>query len=169
MANDMWNSHHWIGPRGRRVEIEPGKQLIQHHCTRCERDFVEDPPSGERYAVCIAFQFSAASRSDHKTMARGVMSGRSSSPGRRVPEQIDRSPHQVTGSSSPCSLPLPVRSQRHARLHATPRCSRCVPILFRKTASALCPISLPATTEPDLLTQVQGWPLPLSMNLLDML
>jgi hypothetical protein len=54
MASDIWNSHHWVGIRGRRVEIEPGKPLIQHHCSRCERDFVEDPPGGERYAVFVS-------------------------------------------------------------------------------------------------------------------
>jgi hypothetical protein len=47
----VWNSHQWSSAEGRLVEIEPGKSLIQHHCSRCRRDFVEDPPTGERYAV----------------------------------------------------------------------------------------------------------------------
>ena len=54
MASDLWNSHQWSTLRGRRVEIEPGKPLIQHHCSRCERDFVDDTPSGERYAVFVS-------------------------------------------------------------------------------------------------------------------
>ncbi len=54
MGSDKWNSHQWSTLRGRRVEIEPGKPLIQHHCSRCERDFVEAPPSGERYAVFVS-------------------------------------------------------------------------------------------------------------------
>jgi len=54
MPGNIWNSHQWSTLRGRRVEIEPGKPLIQHHCSRCERDFVEDPPSGERYAVFVS-------------------------------------------------------------------------------------------------------------------
>ncbi len=54
MASDIWNSHQWSTLRGRHVEIEAGKPLIQHHCSRCDRDFVEDPPSGERYAVFVS-------------------------------------------------------------------------------------------------------------------
>ena len=54
MDRDVWNSHRWASPRGRKVEIEPGNPLVQHHCTRCARDFVEDPSSGERHAVFIS-------------------------------------------------------------------------------------------------------------------
>jgi hypothetical protein len=58
MDRDVWNSHKWSSAKGRSVEIEPGKPLIQHHCSRCRRDFVEDPPTGERYAVYVSvFQF----------------------------------------------------------------------------------------------------------------
>ena len=58
MDRDAWNSHHWVSVRGRQIEIELGKQLIQHHCSRCRRDFVEDPPTGERYAVYVSvFRF----------------------------------------------------------------------------------------------------------------
>ena len=53
MVRNAWNSHNWSDGKGRKVEIEPGKTLIQHHCSRCRRDFVEDPPSGERYAVYV--------------------------------------------------------------------------------------------------------------------
>jgi hypothetical protein len=51
---DAWNTHNWTSSEGRKVEIEPGKPLIQHHCSRCRRDFVEDPPTGERYAVYVS-------------------------------------------------------------------------------------------------------------------
>jgi len=54
MDIDAWNSHNWSNVKGRRVEIEPGVPLIQHHCSRCRRDFVEDPPTGERYAVYVS-------------------------------------------------------------------------------------------------------------------
>jgi hypothetical protein len=54
MSRDTWNSHNWSSAQGRRVEIRPGKQLIQHHCFRCLRDFVEDPSAGERYAVHVS-------------------------------------------------------------------------------------------------------------------
>jgi hypothetical protein len=54
MDRDAWSSHNWSSVKGRRLEIEPGKPLIQHHCSRCGRDFVEDPPTGERYAVYVS-------------------------------------------------------------------------------------------------------------------
>jgi len=54
MVRNAWNSHNWSDGKGRKVEIEPDKTLIQHHCSRCRRDFVEDPPSGERYAVYVS-------------------------------------------------------------------------------------------------------------------
>ncbi len=58
MDRDAWNSHKWSSARGRQIEIEPGKPLIQHHCSRCRRDFVEDQQSGERYAVYVSvFRF----------------------------------------------------------------------------------------------------------------
>ncbi|MFZ0245229.1 hypothetical protein, partial [Candidatus Binatus sp.] len=41
-------------PKGHRIEIEAGKPLIQFHCSRCKRDFVEDPPSGARYDVSVS-------------------------------------------------------------------------------------------------------------------
>jgi hypothetical protein len=53
--DDAWNSHDWTR---RRIEIEPGKPLLHHRCTRCRRDFVEEVSSGERYAVHVsAFRF----------------------------------------------------------------------------------------------------------------
>lgn len=52
MNRDAWNSHRWSSQRPRRVEIEPDKPLLQHHCSRCGRDFVESL-SGERWAVFV--------------------------------------------------------------------------------------------------------------------
>jgi hypothetical protein len=54
MDRDVWNSHQWASARGRKVEIKPGNPLVQRHCTRCRRDFVEDPSSGERRAVFVS-------------------------------------------------------------------------------------------------------------------
>jgi hypothetical protein len=54
MDRDVWNSHKWSSARGRQIEIEPGNPLIQHRCSRCKRDFVEDKPTGERYAVYVS-------------------------------------------------------------------------------------------------------------------
>ena len=54
MDRDVWNSHQWSSARGRQIEIEPGKSLIQHRCTRCKRDFVEDASTGERHAVYVS-------------------------------------------------------------------------------------------------------------------
>jgi hypothetical protein len=57
MDRGVWNSHQWSSAQGRDVEIEPGKTVIQHHCSRCRRDFVE-APTGERYAVYVSvFRF----------------------------------------------------------------------------------------------------------------
>ena len=58
MASDAWNSHQWSSAQGRRVQVEPGKELLQHHCSRCRRDFVLDPTTSERYAVYVSvFRF----------------------------------------------------------------------------------------------------------------
>jgi hypothetical protein len=54
MDRDVWGSHQWASVRGRKVEIESGNPLVQRHCTRCMRDFVEDPRSGERRAVYVS-------------------------------------------------------------------------------------------------------------------
>ena len=53
MNRDAWNSHQWSSQKPRQVEIEPDKPLLQHHCTRCGRDFVESL-SGERWAVYVS-------------------------------------------------------------------------------------------------------------------
>ena len=58
MNRDAWNTHNWSSAEGRKVEIDPGKPLLQHHCSRCRRDFVEDPRTGERHAVYVSvFRF----------------------------------------------------------------------------------------------------------------
>ena len=54
MACDPWDSHNWSSANGRKVEIEPGKPVLQHHCSRCGRDFIEDSSSGERHAVYVS-------------------------------------------------------------------------------------------------------------------
>jgi hypothetical protein len=56
--HDAWNTHNWSSAEGRKVEIEPARPLIQHHCSRCRRDFVEEAGTGERYAVHVSvFKF----------------------------------------------------------------------------------------------------------------
>ena len=54
MERDTWNSHQWPRPHGRVVEVVPGTSVIQQHCSRCKRDFVEDLHTGERYAVYVS-------------------------------------------------------------------------------------------------------------------
>jgi hypothetical protein len=54
MHCDAWNSHEWSAQEGHQVEIEAGKPLIQRHCTRCKRNFVENIASGERHAVYVS-------------------------------------------------------------------------------------------------------------------
>ena len=54
MDRVAWNGHKWSNTRGRQIEIEPGKPLIRHRCSRCMRDFVEDASTGERYAVYVS-------------------------------------------------------------------------------------------------------------------
>ena len=54
MKSDAWNSHQWSDVRHRQIDIEPGKSLLQFHCSRCMRDFVEDTSTGERHAVYVS-------------------------------------------------------------------------------------------------------------------
>jgi len=51
---DAWTSHQWSETKPRKLEIERGKSVLQHHCSRCRRDFIEDALSGERYAVYVS-------------------------------------------------------------------------------------------------------------------
>ena len=63
MEHDIWSSHCWSSPSGRRLEFELGKPVVQHHCSRCTRDFIESP-SGERRAVYVSV-FSLRTLPDH--------------------------------------------------------------------------------------------------------
>ncbi len=54
MDREVWNSHQWTTTRGRSIELNPGQPTIQHHCSRCHRDFIEDPLTGGRYAVYVS-------------------------------------------------------------------------------------------------------------------
>ena len=64
-----------LAAKGRRIEIEPGKPLVQRHCSRCRRDFVEDPATGERYAVYVSvFRFRKLPDLDYETVALGAVS-----------------------------------------------------------------------------------------------
>jgi hypothetical protein len=47
-SSGAWNSHNW---QVRKVE---NKGVIHHHCSRCSRDFVDDPSSGKRHAVYVS-------------------------------------------------------------------------------------------------------------------
>ena len=51
MKGDPWNSHSWVVCR---LEIRPGQPRIHYRCSRCSRDFTEDPISGERSAVYVS-------------------------------------------------------------------------------------------------------------------
>jgi hypothetical protein len=53
MNGDAWNSHRWSSTNPRQIELEPGRSVLQHHCSRCRRDFVEST-SGERWAVYVS-------------------------------------------------------------------------------------------------------------------
>jgi hypothetical protein len=46
-----WSSHHW---QTRTIENGVYNGVVHHHCARCLRDFVDDPSTGERYAVYVA-------------------------------------------------------------------------------------------------------------------
>ena len=46
-----WNSHCWVS---RRLELVPGQPLLQRVCHECERAFVDDSVTGERYAVHVS-------------------------------------------------------------------------------------------------------------------
>jgi hypothetical protein len=54
MSDAGWNGHQWPQLNPRRVEIEPGKPVLQRHCIRCGRDFITDPSSGNRYVVFVS-------------------------------------------------------------------------------------------------------------------
>ena len=83
MDNDRWNSHNWTEIKGRRLEIEPGRSLIQHHCSRCGRDFIEDPQTGERSAVYVSvFSFRRLPESVSKRWLKELC------PGEPLPDDV---------------------------------------------------------------------------------
>jgi len=49
-----WDSHRWLLPQPRRLEVESGGPVLQRHCVQCGRDFITDPSSGIRYAVFVS-------------------------------------------------------------------------------------------------------------------
>jgi hypothetical protein len=46
-----WTTHRWIG---RRLTLAPEQPLIQRVCNDCERAFVDECPTGKRYAVHVS-------------------------------------------------------------------------------------------------------------------
>ena len=51
----VWSSHYW---QTREIEKGVYEGVIHHHCSRCLRDFVDEPVTGERYAVYVGvFRF----------------------------------------------------------------------------------------------------------------
>jgi hypothetical protein len=50
-SNQPSPTHTWFEPKGRTLELEPGKTLIHQRCTACRRNFVNDLASGEWYAA----------------------------------------------------------------------------------------------------------------------
>jgi hypothetical protein len=49
--HSRWTTHCWIG---RRLVVAPGQPLIEHVCNDCERAFVDECSTGERYAVHVS-------------------------------------------------------------------------------------------------------------------
>ena len=54
MEPDAWNSHQWSTIRCPLALTSSPAKVLQYHCSRCRRDFVEDELSGERYAVYVS-------------------------------------------------------------------------------------------------------------------
>jgi hypothetical protein len=53
VQDETWNTHQWLS-NPRRLAIEPGRVVLQHHCVRCGRDFVMDPSSNSSHAVFVS-------------------------------------------------------------------------------------------------------------------
>ena len=51
LPHEPSSTHSWSMPDGRRLELEPGKVLVQWSCTTCQRHFVNEPAIGEWYAA----------------------------------------------------------------------------------------------------------------------
>jgi hypothetical protein len=45
------NTHTWLLPDGRHLEIQPGKPLLHRMCVTCNRNFVHDLETEEWYAA----------------------------------------------------------------------------------------------------------------------
>jgi hypothetical protein len=62
MSSDAWKSHNWVETR--RVQLNAAPPVIHYRCSRCSRNFVEDPATGEHYAVHVSvFEFQKLSDS----------------------------------------------------------------------------------------------------------
>ena len=111
MNRDAWKSHQWSSPKPRRVEIEPDKPLLQHHCSRCGRDFVESL-SGERWAVYVSV-FSFRRLPDHigRQWLEELCPGEPMPLDREVRSLMNGSSQQVGIGSGPS----PFQGRRHAR------------------------------------------------------
>ena len=53
VKDETWYAHQWLSSP-RRLAIEPGNAVLQHHCVRCGRDFVTDRSSNSTYAVFVS-------------------------------------------------------------------------------------------------------------------
>ena len=51
MKGNAWSSHSWVVCR---FEIKPDQPRIHYRCSRCSRDFTENPLTGERTAVYVS-------------------------------------------------------------------------------------------------------------------
>jgi len=53
VQHETWNTHKWLS-NPRRLAIEAGKAVLQHHCVRCGRDFIINPSSDSSHAVFVS-------------------------------------------------------------------------------------------------------------------
>jgi hypothetical protein len=53
VKDEAWNTHQWLS-NPRRLAIEPGNAVLQHHCVRCGRDFVTASSANSTYAVFVS-------------------------------------------------------------------------------------------------------------------
>lgn len=51
LSNGPSNTHTWLLPDGRLLEVEPGKPLVHRMCVTCNRNFVHDLAAQEWYAA----------------------------------------------------------------------------------------------------------------------
>lgn len=50
-SNGPSDTHTWLLPNGRHLEIQPGKPLLHRMCITCNRNFVQDLAAQEWYAA----------------------------------------------------------------------------------------------------------------------